>query len=204
MTTRTFLLAVLAPLALAACAETFATSYQTSVDAATSRNWHLSRVDVSVPETLSVSEADSLVPNADIVWHGDPEGDRRAQVAAILKRAVTEGARGLPGKRPVAIEVVDQRFHALTPRAEQLPYDNVGVLNVDFTISVVDARSGEVLVPPTPIQAALPGLTGAAAQEAAAKGQTQKTEIIAHVRAVVAGWLGIGPDARRSFRRIGA
>ncbi|WP_102223373.1 DUF6778 family protein [Acidimangrovimonas sediminis] len=204
MIARRTLLVLLGATALGACATRFATSYPSAVPPSESRNWHLARVDVAVPPNLTVSDANTLVPDADIVWHGDGPGDRRAQVAAILRTAVAAGARGLPGRQPVVIEVFLQRFHALTPRAEALSMQNVGVLNVDFTIAVVDARSGKVLVPPTPIQAALPGLTGKAAEEASARGQTQKTEIIAHVRAVVAGWLGVGPDARNSFTRIGA
>jgi hypothetical protein len=189
---------------LAACASSFSTNYAQSVDPAMSRNWRLAGVTVQVPETLVISERNVLVPEADIVWQEDPPGDRRAQVAAIMTAAVTAGARGLSGREPVTIVVVMQRFHALTPAAEALQMDNVGVLNVDFTIGVVDAATGKVLVPPQPIMAALPGLTGQAASAARAQGQTQKTAIEAHVRDVVAGWLGIGPDARRTFQRIGA
>ena len=59
-------------------------------------------------------------------------------------------------------------------------------------------------MPAQSVMAALPGLTGQAAIAARQQGQTQKTAIEAHVRAVVAGWLGVGPDVRGSFERIGA
>jgi hypothetical protein len=39
--------------------------------------------------------------------------------------------------------------------------------------------------------------------EARRQGQTQKSQITAHLRATIAGWLGAGPDARRSFSRMG-
>ncbi|MBI1217844.1 MAG: hypothetical protein GC186_04780 [Rhodobacteraceae bacterium] len=190
---------------LAACASTFSTDYAKSVDPGVSRNWRLAAVNVQVPDSLTISEQNVLVPDADIVWQQeDPPGDRRAQVAAIMSTAVTAGASGLHGHEPVNLVIVMQRFHALTPSAEALEMDNVGVLNVDFTIEVDDAATGKVLVPAQQISAALPGLTGQAAVAARAQGQTQKTEIEAHVRAVVAGWLGIGPDARNTFQRIGA
>ncbi len=198
----------LVALALAAglggCAQTFKTDYAQGVDPQVSRGWRLAKVEVTVPPTLTVSEDNVLVPEADIVWQVPPMGDRRAQVGAIMTEAVTAGASGLHGARRVNILVTLRRFHALTPAAEALRMQNVGVLNVDFTISVVDAATGAVLAGPEAIEGALPGLTGQSAVQAHAEGRTQKTEIEAHVRAVVAGWLGIGPDARGSFSRIGA
>lgn len=198
----------LVALALAAglggCAQTFKTDYAQAVDPQVARGWRLGKVEVTVPDSLTVSERNVLVPEADIVWQEDPPGDRRAQVAAIMTEAVSAGAAGLHGPRRVNLLVTLRRFHALTPSAEALQMQNVGVLNVDFTISVVDAATGAVLAGPEAIDAALPGLTGQAAQQARAAGQTQKTEIEAHVRAVIAGWLGLGPDARTSFSRIGA
>ena len=189
---------------LAACASGFSTNYAQSVDPAVSKGWRLAAVNVQVPDSLTISESNVLVPEADIVWQEDPPGDRRAQVAAIMSAAVAAGASALQGHEPVNIVIVMQRFHALTPAAEALQMDNVCVLNVDFTISVVDAASGKVLVPAQSVMAALPGLTGQAAIAARQQGQTQKTAIEAHVRAVVAGWLGVGPDVRGSFERIGA
>lgn len=201
--TRTIVSALLLAL-LAACASSFSTNYAQSVDPAVSRTWRLAGVNVQVPDSLTVSERNVLVPDADIVWQEDPPGDRHAQVAAIMAAAVRAGASGLQGHEPVNLVIVVQRFHALTPAAEALQMNNVGVLNVDFTIEVDDARSGKVLVPAQTITAALPGLTGEAAMAARSQGKTQKTAIQAHVRAVVAGWLGIGPDPRTTFERIGA
>lgn len=189
---------------LAGCMQPFSTSYDKAVDPAVSANWHVAAVQVTVPDSLTVSESNELVPDADIVWQEDPPGDRRAQVAAIMKQAVGAGAAGLKGKEAVNILVSVQRFHALTHSAEALDIDNVGVLNVDFTITVADAKTGAVLAGPAPILAALPGLTGNSAIAAHERGETQKKQIVAHVSGVVAGWLGIGPDVRRTFWRIGA
>jgi hypothetical protein len=180
-------------------------SFQTDYDplpADVTRAWRLAEVRVAVPETLTVSEARSLLPNADIVWREDPMGDRYAQVDRIMTDAITTGASALRGARPVIIDVTVTRFHALTFEAEQRG-QNWGVHNINFTAQVVDARTGEVLVPPTAIRAELPALSGDAMREARREGRTQKSMISNHVARTVQGWLGIGPDNRGSFNRQG-
>jgi hypothetical protein len=165
--------------------------------------WRLAEVRVDVPKTLSVSEAKSLMPNADIVWREDPLGDRHAQVDTIMTNAITQGAQGLRGSRPVIIDVTVSRFHALTFEAEQRD-QNWGVHNINFTARVLDARTGEVLVPATAIRAETPALSGEQMREARRKGQTQKSMITNHVARTVQGWLGIGPDNRGEFSRSGS
>jgi hypothetical protein len=180
---------------------TFKTDYDPLSPGVTS-NWRLSDVRVTVPRSLVVSEAKTLLPAADIVWREDPLGDRYAQVATIMDAAVTRGAQGLRGSRPVIIDITVTRFHALTFEAE-LREQNWGVHNIDFTAQVVDARSGEVLVAPTDIRAELPAYSGSQMREARRKGITQKSMITNHVAKTVAGWLGIGPDNRGEFSRQG-
>ncbi len=179
----------------------FETAYD-PVPAAVSQGWRLSEVRVSVPKTLVVSEAKSLLPSADIVWREDPLGDRYAQVDKIMTDAITAGAQGLRGSRPVIIEVTVTRFHALTFEAE-LRGEDWGVHNVNFTARVIDATSGEVLLRDTAIKAELPALAGTQMAEARKKGQTQKKMISSHVARTVAGWLSIGPDNRGDFTRSG-
>lgn len=193
----------LSALLLSACVGggSFKTEYD-PVPAEVARGWRLAEVRVDVPKSLKVSEQKSLLPNADIVWREDPMGDRHAQVDAIMTNAVTRGAQGLRGSRPVIIEVTVTRFHALTFEAE-LRGPDWGVHNIDFTAQVVDARTGEVLLPATAIRAELPALSGARMRAARAKGQTQKSMITAHVSKTVAGWLGLGPDNRGEFSRKG-
>ncbi len=195
-------LLTLSTLALAGCSGTFRTFYADPVPPEVSRGWRVVDVDVAVPDTLSVSEAKSLLPRADIVWREDPPGDRHAQVAAIVETAARKGAAGLRGPRPVRLGLTVSRFHALTFEAERR-LSNAGVHNIDFTIQVSDARTGEILAGPDAIEAALPALSGKAMVAARAQGQTQKSMITAHVGATIAGWLGAGPDARGSFRRSG-
>jgi hypothetical protein len=179
----------------------FKTDY-TPLAADLSRGWRLAEVRVDVPRSLTVSEAKSLLPSADIVWREDPLGDRHAQVDKIMTDAITRGAQGLRGPRAVNIEVTVTRFHALTFEAETRP-QNWGVHNINFTARVVDARSGEVLVPETAIRAELPAYSGTQMREARRQGQTQKSMITNHVAKTVAGWLGTGPDNRGQFSRQG-
>lgn len=189
-------------LALAGCARQFATSYETAVAPEVARDWALADVTVTVPDSLTVSEARSLIPRADIVWREDPPGDRHPQVAKIVRDAALAGASGLTGRRPVRLDIVVTRFHALTFEAETR-LKRSGVHNIDFSIRAVDAGSGAVLAGPETIEAALPAYSGPEMAERRAHGESQRSQISAHLREVVAGWLGIGPDPRRSFNRLG-
>jgi len=179
----------------------FRTEY-TPVPPVLAAGWRPAEVQVTVPRTLKVSEAKTYLPTADIVWRQDPMGDRYDQVGKIIQSAVLRGAQGLSGSRPVIISVTVTRFHALTYEAEQR-FENAGVHNIKFIAQVVDARTGEVLVPATPIRAELPALSGSAMKAARRKGQSQKSMITAHVAKTVAGWLGLGPDIRGTFSRQG-
>ena len=199
---RTLLLC--ATVALAGCVgvRTFETSYDEPISAQVSRGWRVVDVAVSVPDSLTVSEEHSYEPDADIVWREDPLGDRHAQVGKIIEAAVLRGAQGLRGSRPVIIAITVSRFHALTYEAE-LSSSDWGVHNIDFTAQVLDARTGEVLLPATAIRAETPAWSGAKMKDARRKGITQKSMITNHVAATVAGWLGLGPDNRGSFNRQG-
>lgn len=179
----------------------FETDYQ-PLSPEVSRGWRLAEVQIDVPRSLTVSEARTLLPEADIVWREDPLGDRYAQVGTIMQAAVLRGAQGLRGSRPVVISVTVTRFHALTLEAEQSNFD-WGVHNIDFVAQVTDARTGEVLVPATKIRAETPAWSGTRMREARRNGITQKSMISDHVAATVAGWLGTGPDNRGNFSRMG-
>lgn len=201
--TRRFALLGAGTLLLSACVggARFKTEYD-RLSPEVTRTWRLQDVRVTVPRSLVVSEAKTLLPDADIVWREDPLGDRYAQVARIMDDAVTQGAQGLRGSRPVFIDVTVTRFHALTFEAEQRG-QSWGVHNIKFDARVVDARTGLVLLPSTPIRAELPALSGQQMRDARQKGITQKSMITAHVAKTVAGWLGTGPDNRSEFSRQG-
>ena len=193
----------LSVLTLSACVGggSFKTEYD-RLSPEVSKGWRLAEVRVDVPRTLVVSEAKTLLPNADIVWRADPMGDRYVQVGKIIEAATLRGAQGLRGARPVVISITVTRFHALTYEAERANSD-WGVHNVDFIAQVSDARTGEVLVPATKIRAETPAWSGTRMREARRKGITQKSMISNHVAATVAGWLALGPDNRGEFSRQG-
>lgn len=188
---------------LPACAGgTFETMYDTNVSAEVARNWRVTDVNVQVPRTLSVSEAHVLVPKADIVWREDPVGNRYEQVARIVEAGIRMGSKSLNRRQAVRLDVTVTRFHAMTLEAEALNYD-VGVHNIDFIVQAVDAKSGAVLAGPTPVRAEFPALTGVRMTQARLRGETQRSQIEAHLAHVISGWLGVGPDPRARFRRIG-
>ncbi|MEM9342989.1 MAG: DUF6778 family protein [Pseudomonadota bacterium] len=194
------LIALCALATLAGCSGQWSTNYETPMSPAVTRGWTVNDVIVQVPATLSVSDANTLAPDADIVWHGDAPGDRRAQVAAILEQGIMQGARGLSGDKPVTLVVTAQEFHAVTPAA--LSRAPNAVHNISYFVQAYSA-DGEPLTEPQLIEADLQALVGGQAITAAQSGQTQKSRITAHVSRVTAGWLGLGPDVRGSFRSIG-
>lgn len=185
-------------LTLAACGGTFRTHYDAGAEAA---NWRVADVEVSVPTTLAVSEAETFLPTADIVWREDPAGNRYEQVAAIMEAAIRQGASGLSGSRPVRLDVVMSRFHAMTFTAETRAPG--GVHDIEFTITARDAKTGAVLAGPEYIEASFPAMTGATMATARARGDTQKAQITRHVARTIAGWLGSGPDVRQTFSSVG-
>lgn len=165
------------------------------------RNWRASNVLVSVPQDLTVSNANSYAPNADIVWHGEPFGDRRAQVASILREGIKLGAQPLKGSRPVTLAATLRHFHAVTPAA--VARAPAAVHNIAYTIQVLDTETGRALTEPQFIQADLEANVGAAAVAAAIEGRGQRTRLVQHLGRVTRGWLGYGPDQRRTFSSIG-
>ncbi|MFD3191081.1 DUF6778 family protein [Sedimentitalea sp. HM32M-2] len=196
-------MAVLAPalMLLAACGGEWVTDYGEPLDGATTRGWRVSAVQVTVPDTLTVSEENVYIPNADIVWHGDPPGDRKAQVQAIIRDAARQATAGLRGGRPVVLAITLQEFHGVTPIA--MARSPEAVYNIAFTAQVTDARNGAALTPATLINADLPALVREDAVTAAQFGPSQKQRVTGHVTAVIKGWLGIGPDIRGSFASLG-
>ena len=96
--------------------------------------------------------------------------------------------------------VVAKEFNAVTPAA--LAGAPSAVHNISYTMQVF-SRAGEPITQPELIDADLPALVGGEAIAAFQTGQTQKARITAHLARVTQGWLGIGPDPRRTFRTVG-
>jgi len=62
-------------------------------------------IRIDVPRTLEVSEKNRFYPGGDIVWRGEPMGDRYMQVGAIFEDAATrDPATGVPLSAPRRIK----------------------------------------------------------------------------------------------------
>lgn len=143
---------------------------------------------VDVPADLRVSEANSYYPFADIVWRGDPYGDRRAQVAEIFQDAFARVGTTLDGGPQVVAEIEVRRFHALTEKAR---YTVGGVHSVHFMLTLRDAASGAVIDGPHKVKADMRASGGARALAEEAVGYTQRIAITGHLAEVLADELSL-------------
>lgn len=141
------------------------------------------RYNIDVPKALLVSEADVFLPNADIVWHGDPAGDRHAQVTAIFAAALERGTADMALGYPVMVNIEVEKFHALTPKTRATVGGNFAMW---FMMTVLDAQTGAVLDGPRLVIADTPASGGRRALREEAQGITQKVVIEARLAEVIA------------------
>ncbi len=198
---KNLLMALTAVFLVAGCAGKWQVNYDAPPSPEVTKTWKLVDVIAVAPDELSVSNRNGFAPSADIVWWGEPFGDRRAQVAAILDEGITAGASDLAGSRPVTMTAKLIRFHSVTPAA--IARAPAAVHNISYQFQVFDADSGVALTQPTFIDADLEAYVGSAEIAAAIQGQTQRVRIVDHLAAVTRGWLGYGPDQRREFAGVG-
>ncbi len=144
--------------------------------------FHITQINVDVPKSLKVSEANRYYPSGDIVWREDPMGDRHAQVKAIFQTALQRGADTMTDGMPVILDVKVSRFHALTEKAR---YTVGGVHSIAFTMQLRDATTGALIGEPHQVKADLKAFGGQTAIEAVARGETQKVRITAHLANVL-------------------
>ncbi len=152
--------------------------------------WSLGDVQVEISNGLTVTQSPSrrYPPLSELVWYGDPPGDRKAQVATLMADAVRAGAAdALAGSQPVTIALNVTEFHAMTPRARSTELQ-LGVHEIMFDISVVDA-SGATLASEKGVRSDLQAFSGAAAVQAEQLGQGQKIRIQRRVAQVIRAWL---------------
>ncbi len=152
--------------------------------------------EIVVPDTLKVSEADTLFPRADIVWRGDPPGERHEQVAAIFADAA--GAVVGPSttaKSGLILMIEVTRFHGLTERAR---FSFVGGnYSLRFDITLRDAATGAVVAGPRKVKADTKGSSGLRALSDDLKGRTEKavvTERLAQVFGSVLAEMVLQPE----------
>ncbi len=143
---------------------------------------HVSSVIVHVPRSLKVSEANRYYPSGDIVWRGDPIGNRHVQVRQIFENAMLRGVSTLNGPVNVDVNIEVVRFHALTEKAR---YSVGGVHAITFNLALKNPETGALLVPARTIRADLDGFGGRQALAAEARGQTQKVRITNHLSEVI-------------------
>lgn len=155
---------------------------QTILPGAILRQINVSQINVRVPTSLKVSEANRYYPNGDIVWREDPMGNRHAQVAKIVHDAMTVGTQSFTGPVPVILDIELVRFHALSEKAR---YTVGGVHNVIFNMVLRDATTGAALSEPRRVESNLEAFGGQQAISAEARGLTQKIRISGHLAEVI-------------------
>lgn len=136
--------------------------------------YDVTAVNVSVPASLTVSEANSFHPNADIVWHGDAPGDRRAQIKAIFDTAAAQATATMHKGPKVVVEIEVVKFHAVTDKTR---YTVGGIHNMTFMMSVRDVETGAILQAPRLVVADVKAAGGARAEAEDAAGRTQKVVV---------------------------
>lgn len=139
------------------------------------RDYNVSSIVVNVPRELRVSENNSYYPNADIVWRGDPVGDRHAQIEEIFQTAATQAAGELGGARDVIAVIDVVRFHGVTERTR---FSVGGVYNMVFNLGIYDGQTGLVIETPRQLTANLPAPGGQAALQLEQAGQTEKVRVL--------------------------
>ncbi|MBU2867957.1 DUF6778 family protein [Pacificibacter marinus] len=177
----------------AACTTVETTSRATPIDAPLSGqasakpiyiqpDFKVSEINVLVPKTLTVSEANTYKPNADIVWRGDAYGNRYDQVQAVMETGLATGAQAFNGAQEVIVDVQLVQFHAQT---EKVRYTFGGEHEIIFAMTIRDAQTGATLVPPRFVDATFDALGGIAAVNAEKAGVTQKVRIIERLAEVI-------------------
>jgi hypothetical protein len=154
----------------------------TPVEARRSAALNIVGATISAPRTLLVSEADVYLPNADIVWHGDPLGDRHTQVEAMFSAALAAGTTDMTQGYPVTVQIEVKTFHALTPKTRATLGGNFAM---QFYLTVLDGSTGQILDGPRLVIADTPASGGRKALREEAQGITQKVVIEARLAEVL-------------------
>jgi hypothetical protein len=137
---------------------------------------------VAVPRSLKVNERNLYYPIGDIVWRGEPRGDRYSQVKSIFDEGARGAAATVQGTRPVRLDIQVLRFHALSEKAR---YTVGGVHDIDFRYRLVDVATGQPIGPSKVVNADLDALGGQDAMAAEGRGETQKLRITRHLARVI-------------------
>ncbi|MBV2360904.1 hypothetical protein KUH32_14140 [Thalassococcus sp. CAU 1522] len=166
----------------------------------------ISGYSVSVPEKLKVSEANLYYPVTDIVWRGDPYGNRKRQIIEIFQESISRATPGIDGPRPVTLAIELKRFHSIT---EKTRYTIGGMHSISFYVTVTDAETGEVLIDRRKVKADLEAFGGQRALAADRQGLGMKERIQRHLARVLAvelshpgGWAAAGALRKSGIDQI--
>jgi hypothetical protein len=199
MTTAKTLTALVIALGLSACAQVDTASRRATADlpllpnemnllAETSgarvlhAQYDVEAINIVVPTDLKVSEANAFYPRADIVWRGEPRGDRYAQVSAIFSEAISRGTASMASGRQVAVDIEVMRFHCLT---EKTRYTVGGTHSLKFEMTVRDVATGEVIDGPRLVVADIAAAGGARAIAEDEAGRTQRVVVVERLAEVI-------------------
>jgi len=173
------------------------TYYKHPISTFETNRWSVAQVNVAIHPSARVKGG-----TANIVWHGEGCGNTAAKVISLVETATKLGSQKLRGRRAVNLEIVIHDFKSPTPRVRRMQRTDVGVHHINFSISVVDGKSGNLLLAPIIIEGDLEALTGRFAKAHEEQRQGQHARVSQHLASVVQGFLGQGPDPRRSFKRF--
>ena len=139
-------------------------------------------VRVIVPGSLRVSEAETWYPNADVVWRGEPRGNRLEQVQRIVSEAAAAGTSRLKSGLPVVAEIEITRFHCLTEKTRNTIG---GMHSLQFMLTVRHAETGEVLDGPRLVIADTKAAGGSRAIAEDYAGRTQRVVVVERLTQVI-------------------
>lgn len=177
MLRRIFILSLLLG-ALAACSAGVISEPRPDV----ARSYNLTGITFAGAPGLTVSEANNYYPSADIVWRGDPLGNRVEQIGAMFQEAANRNVGNMGGTRPVIVDIVLLRFHGVTERTQ---FTVGGIHNIVFMMTVRDARTGAVIEQPRRVVANLDQPGGNAAVALEQSGQTQRVRVVDFLASVL-------------------
>lgn len=143
---------------------------------------NVTKVSVTVPSTLKVSEAHRYYPFADIVWRGEPVGNRHAQVGTIFKEAAARGTAPYKKGTAITVEIEVARFHAVT---EMTRTSIGGVHSMRFFMTVKDAKTGRVIDGPRYVIADTNAAGGQRAVNEDKAGRTQRVVVVERLAQVI-------------------
>jgi len=138
------------------------------------RSYDLRDISFAAPSDILISEGNGFYPNADVVWRGDPLGDRIAQVASLFDTALRRNDARLNGDTPVDVEIELVRFHGVTERTR---FSIGGNYDMHFFMTVRHAETGEVLEEKRYLELDLAAPGGAGALLLERQGQTEKVRV---------------------------